>query len=81
MSHYIPCQLEFQIKKYFQIFPVVAILGPRQCGKSTLVKHLLNIRDDTLYLDLQNIEDLNKLQGSRLFLKANEQKTICLNEI
>jgi len=29
------------IKKYLENFPAVAILGPRQCGKSTLASHLL----------------------------------------
>jgi len=34
-------------------FPVTAITGPRQCGKSTLVKQILpNISSDALYLDL-----------------------------
>ena len=34
-------------------FPVVAITGPRQCGKSTLVKHLLKTKRELLYLDLE----------------------------
>lgn len=35
---YIHRKLEDEIQKYLQIFPIVAILGPRQCGKSTIVK-------------------------------------------
>jgi uncharacterized protein len=78
---YIPRKLETNLSKYSEIFPVVAILGPRQCGKSTLVKQLFSKQKDTIYLDLQNHEDLNKLHDARLFFKMNEQKTICIDEI
>jgi predicted AAA+ superfamily ATPase len=73
--------LEAEIQKYLKIFPIVAILGPRQCGKSTLVKQLLTTKSNVIYLDLQNLEDLNKLQDPRLFFKSNSTKTICLDEI
>ena len=73
--------LESELQKYLKIFPIVAILGPRQCGKSTLVKQLLTTKSNVIYLDLQNLEDLNKLQDPRLFFKSNSTKTICLDEI
>jgi predicted AAA+ superfamily ATPase len=73
--------LEVKIQKYLKIFPVVAILGPRQCGKSTLVKQFFSTNSNVIYLDLQNLEDLNKLQDPRLFFKSNATKTICLDEI
>lgn len=78
---YIKRHIELQLQKYLQIFPVVAILGPRQSGKSTLVKHAFAGTDDTIYLDLQNVEDLNKLRDPYLFFKSNESKTICIDEI
>jgi predicted AAA+ superfamily ATPase len=78
---YIERNLEVELKKYREIFPIIAILGPRQCGKSTLVKHLLVAQENTIYLDLQNVEDLNKLHDPRLFFKANEHKTVCIDEI
>lgn len=64
-----------------QIFPCVAILGPRQCGKSTLVKMLYQSSDNYLYLDLQNFDDFNKLQEPTLFFQANRDKVICIDEI
>lgn len=73
--------LEDSIRKYQQIFPIIAILGPRQCGKSTLVKQLFFPKENSIYLDLQNLEDLNKLNDPRLFFKSNAQKIICLDEI
>jgi predicted AAA+ superfamily ATPase len=78
---YLRRNLESELQKYLKIFPIVAILGPRQCGKSTLVKQLLMTESNVIYLDLQNLEDLNKLQDPRLFFKTNSSKTICLDEI
>jgi len=78
---YIPRRIEDEIQKYLQIFPIVAILGPRQCGKSTVVKRLISKSQHGIYLDLQNQEDLNKLMDPRLFFKAHEEKVICLDEI
>jgi uncharacterized protein len=38
--------------------PVVALLGPRQCGKSTLARQLAAAAGRTLFLDLENPADL-----------------------
>jgi predicted AAA+ superfamily ATPase len=78
---YIHRKLEDDIQKYLQIFPVIAILGPRQCGKSTIIKQLFSNVQTGIYLDLQNQEDLNKLTDPRLFFKNNQEKVICLDEI
>lgn len=69
------------VNENLSIFPAIAILGPRQCGKSTLVKMMYQNNDNYLYLDLQNLDDLNKLQEPVLFFQANEHRTICLDEI
>jgi predicted AAA+ superfamily ATPase len=69
------------LKVNLDIFPAVVILGPRQCGKSTLVKMLSEILTDFMYLDLQNRNDLAKLIEPELFFQANKNKTICLDEI
>lgn len=70
-----------QIKTYFNIFPAVCILGPRQCGKSTLVKNLEKSFEQFVYLDLQKPSDLNKLEQVELFFAANQSAVICLDEI
>lgn len=69
------------IKENLEVFPAVVILGPRQCGKSTLIKMLSDSLTNFLYLDLQNRDDLAKLNEPGLFFTANEDKTICLDEI
>lgn len=81
MHDFIKRNAEKTILQYLKIFPVVAILGPRQCGKSSLVKSLAKNWSDSLYLDLQNMTDLNKLNQPELFFHANEEKIICLDEI
>lgn len=62
-------------------YPAVAILGPRQCGKSTLAKMLLSDIEKTLYVDLEKPSDLSKLDDPEIFFKKNSKKLICLDEI
>jgi len=60
--------------------PAVAILGPRQCGKSTMAKSILQ-GQDAIYLDLQDRADRNKLLEPELFFDRYRDKLICLDEI
>ena len=62
-------------------FPVTAVTGPRQCGKSTLVKHLLEVYPDNIYLDLERPSDLRKLENAEWFLTSQKEKLICIDEI
>jgi uncharacterized protein len=51
-------------------FPVVAILGARQVGKTTLARQLVaRHRGATTSFDLENAEDLFQLQDARLALE------------
>jgi len=47
------------------VFPVTAILGARQCGKTTLAKEL----DHDFYFDLENPRDLARLDEPQLALE------------
>jgi uncharacterized protein len=64
-------------------FPVTAILGPRQVGKTTLVKMLrTELPKESLYLDLEIPSDLAKLSfDTELFFKNNDRQTVILDEI
>ena len=42
------------LAKFMSLFPVTAILGPRQCGKTTLARTLATDH----YFDLENPQDL-----------------------
>lgn len=69
------------VDKYLKLFPAVVVLGPRQCGKSTLVKMMFDNHENFLYIDLQNRADLAKLSEPELFFSQNRDKIICLDEI
>jgi len=81
MHDFIQRKIEDTIKQYLKIFPVVAVLGPRQCGKSTLVKRLSQNWGTSLFLDLQYDADLGKLDQPSFFFESNADKIICLDEI
>lgn len=81
MRDFIQRTIEKKVNQYLSVFPVVAILGPRQCGKSTLVKNLAKNWSNSIYLDLQNDGDLNKLSEPLLFFQSNQDKIICMDEI
>lgn len=61
--------------------PVTALVGPRQCGKSTLARNLLLSYPDHLYLDLERPSDLQKLEQAEWFLQYHKKSLICLDEI
>ena len=52
----IPRHLTDTIRKRLQNNPVVAILGPRQCGKTTLADQIVKEATPSVYLDLENPE-------------------------
>lgn len=60
--------------------PAVAILGPRQSGKSTTARMLLK-SIPSIYLDLQDRVDRNKLSEPELFFDRYRDRLICLDEI
>jgi predicted AAA+ superfamily ATPase len=55
-----------EIQKLIRLFPVVAILGPRQCGKTTLVETMVYDH----YFDLENPRDITRLDQPQLALEG-----------
>jgi predicted AAA+ superfamily ATPase len=78
---YIHRYIEPSVLKSLQNFPVTAVTGPRQCGKSTLVKHLLDAYPKSIYLDLEKPSDLRKLEDAEWFLSSQKDKLICIDEV
>jgi predicted AAA+ superfamily ATPase len=78
---YIHRYIEPSIQKAIENFPVTAVTGPRQCGKSTLVKHLLEKNPNSIYIDLERPSDLRKLENAEWFLTSQKGKLICIDEI
>ncbi len=54
-----------RLAKLISLFPVTAILGPRQCGKTTIARTLAA----DAYFDLENPRDLARLEHPQLALE------------
>jgi len=78
---YVQRKIETTILKALKNNPVVALIGPRQSGKSTLVKHLIDGNKNSIYLDLERPSDLQKLEDPEWFFTTQKGKLICLDEI
>lgn len=73
---------EKDITRLSDQFPAVAIVGPRQVGKTSLAKHLASLwTHPSVYLDLENPADFNKLNDPGLFLEPLQQQTVILDEV
>lgn len=57
------------IEKAIKRSPVTCLLGPRQCGKTTLA-HKLAEKKNYHYLDLESPADLARLENPQLFLES-----------
>ncbi|MEQ1711774.1 MAG: ATP-binding protein, partial [Hyphomicrobium sp.] len=73
-------RIEAQIQADLQTQAAVALLGPRQVGKTTLALALADARP-SIYLDLEDPADRDKLADPALYLAAHEDKLVILDEI
>lgn len=81
MHDYIPRIQEGALREALGRHPVVAVVGPRQCGKSTLVRHCLADRDDFVMLTLDRPSDLRKLDEAEFFLSRHADRLVCIDEV
>jgi len=71
-----------KIEKSLAHFPVVGIVGPRQCGKTTLAKKLMKSSSrQFVYIDCEHPRDLAKLSDPALFLENNIDKCVVIDEV
>ena len=61
-------------------YPAVALLGPRQVGKTTLALAIAEARPP-IYLDLESDADRAKLAEPELYLADHEDKLVILDEV
>ncbi len=76
----IPRSVQAALEDRLRHFPAVALLGPRQVGKTTLARVIAEAAD-SLYLDLENPSDLEKLADARGYLGAQRGRLIVLDEV
>lgn len=63
------------IEQSFEVHPVTALLGPRQCGKTTLARAIAEIVPSTVF-DLENPVDLQRLSAPMQALGALSGRVI-----
>lgn len=62
-------------------FPAVAILGPRQVGKTTLALELLREQTNGLYLDLEAPADLARLADPTAYFETHAERLVVIDEV
>ena len=85
----IPRLLHPTLEEHLALFPAVALLGPRQVGKTTLAREITDAppRSATssskpgLYLDLENPAHLDRLSDARGYLGSVRGRIVVLDEI
>lgn len=76
----IPRRLHPLLVQRLNEYPAVALLGPRQVGKTTLALALGETRP-SLYLDLESAADRAKLTDPELYLTDHENVLVILDEV
>lgn len=73
---------EKEILALLRQFPVVAIIGPRQSGKTTLAKKLSkSLLKKTLYFDLESPADNRRFDDAEHFLSSLTDYSIIIDEV
>lgn len=73
-------RLEDKISEALMRSPSVALVGPRQVGKTTIAINITN-ENPSIYLDLENRLDLEKVKDLITFHNNNSDKLIILDEV
>ena len=77
----LPRLLEKRVEARLAESPVVGLLGPRQCGKTTLAGSILARRPEAVRLDLERPSDLAKLADPEFFLSRHRDRLVCIDEV
>ncbi len=72
--------LQSKLEYFINNYPAVALLGPRQAGKTTLALTIAKHRH-SIYLDLESEQDRAKLNQAELYLAQHEDKLVILDEV
>lgn len=63
-------------------FPAIAILGPRQVGKTTLALQLARqSKSQSLYFDLENDTDLKRMENAAFLFDQYQNECIIIDEV
>ncbi len=74
--------LQESLKSQLSVFPSVAILGPRQVGKTTMVRMLADsLEKEYVFLDLENPDHRHILEDPMEYFRFHKDKTVIIDEI
>lgn len=74
--------MELQLRSALDDFPVVALLGPRQVGKTTLALEIASrVQKETVHLDLERDSDRARLMQAELYLSQQQGKLVIIDEV
>jgi predicted AAA+ superfamily ATPase len=80
IARMIPRRLQSVLLTALDEMPAVALLGPRQVGKTTLALAVAD-RRPSIYLDLESDTDCAKLADPELYLTQHADKLVILDEV
>ena len=80
ISRMIPRIITPDVERALSRQAAVALIGPRQVGKTTLALEIARSHD-ALYLDLEDRDDRNRLAEPALFLDNLEDRLVILDEV
>ncbi|MFT5241513.1 MAG: putative AAA+ superfamily ATPase, partial [Kiritimatiellia bacterium] len=69
--------LSRKIAEYLEVFPVVVLLGPRQCGKTTLSRMVC---PDWDYFDLERGDDFDLITRDYAFFFSEHPESTIIDE-
>ncbi len=73
-------RLHARLRDLLADYPAVALIGPRQVGKTTLALEVAEVVD-SVYLDLESPTDLARLSDPELYLADHEDRLVILDEV
>jgi uncharacterized protein len=76
----IPRRAERIVKDRLAHVPAVALLGPRQVGKTTLAR-VVEAGTKSVYLDLESPRDREKLADPQLYFSLHEDELVIIDEV
>lgn len=80
--NYVPRIAETMVSRLVRTNPAVVVVGPRQVGKTSLVKQLTTqFAREVVYFDLENPDDYNQFANPNLLLEEMKDQTVILDEV
>jgi predicted AAA+ superfamily ATPase len=72
-----------EINAHFRVHDVCVLLGPRESGKSSLAENYVSTyaHEDAYFFNLEDFDDLARLENPMLVLSSVAQKLIVIDEI